>query len=154
MNWLPLLRGLFFMMSLAAGSRLMARAGKVSLTRLIQRMWIGRSGIPMLNMEATKSNSTSPRLVERRNSMVFNMLSYILRPSATADTIVTKLSSERTMSEASLATSVPVIPIDTPILACLRAGASFTPSPVIATISPFFCHAVTILTFCSGAILA
>jgi len=33
-----------------------------------------------------------------------------------------------------LATSVPAIPIATPISAYARAGASFTPSPVMATI--------------------
>ena len=38
--------------------------------------------------------------------------------------------------------------------AVFKAGLSFTPSPVIATISPFFCHAFTILTLCSGLTLA
>jgi len=51
-------------------------------------------------------------------------------------TIVEKLSSARTMSLASLATSVPVIPMATPMSASFRAGASFTPSPVIATMWP------------------
>ena len=37
-----------------------------------------------------------------------------------------------TMSDASFATSVPAMPIATPIAACLSAGASLTPSPVIA----------------------
>ena len=40
------------------------------------------------------------------------------------------------MSAASLATSVPLMPIATPMSACFRAGASLTPSPVMATISP------------------
>ena len=39
----------------------------------------------------------------------------------------------RTIFAASLETSVPVIPIATPQSAAFRAGASFTPSPVIAT---------------------
>src|SRR5205809_4172821 len=55
------------------------------------------------------------------------------RPSSTAATIDAKLSSVRTMSALSLATSVPVIPIATPRLDRFRAGASFTPSPVMAT---------------------
>ena len=75
-------------------------------------------------------------------------------PSSTAATIVEKLSSDKTISEASFATSVPnkghykyififfflipVIPIATPICAYLRAGASLTPSPVIATIYFFY----------------
>ena len=44
-----------------------------------------------------------------------------------------KSSSARTMSAASLLTSVPVIPIATPMSARRSAGASLTPSPVIAT---------------------
>ena len=68
--------------------------------------------------------------------------------------IVAKLSSESTIAAASFATSVPVIPIATPTSAFFKAGASFTPSPVIAAILPFFCHASTILILCSGETLA
>ena len=48
-------------------------------------------------------------------------------------TIELNESSEITISEASFATSVPVIPIATPASAMFNAKASFTPSPVIAT---------------------
>ena len=72
----------------------------------------------------------------------------------TALTIVEKLSSVKIILAASLETSVPVIPIATPISLCFNAGASLTPSPVIATISPRFCQAFTILILCSGATLA
>src|SRR5881397_1179645 len=58
------------------------------------------------------------------------------RPSSTAATMVAKLSSVSTTSAASLETSVPVIPMATPMSAVLSAGASFTPSPVIATVAP------------------
>src|SRR5665647_3797866 len=58
------------------------------------------------------------------------------RPSSTAATIEAKLSSVMTMSETSLVTSVPVMPMATPMSASLTAGASLTPSPVMATISP------------------
>mmetsp|Transcript_24308 Transcript_24308/g.69834 ORF Transcript_24308/g.69834 Transcript_24308/m.69834 type:complete len:295 (+) Transcript_24308:866-1750(+) len=58
------------------------------------------------------------------------------RPSSTAATMVAKLSSARIMSAASLATSVPAMPIATPMDACCSAGASLTPSPVIAGTSP------------------
>src|SRR3989304_3457903 len=51
------------------------------------------------------------------------------RPSSTAATMDAKLSSSRTMSALSFATSVPVMPIATPRSDLLRAGASFTPSP-------------------------
>mmetsp|Transcript_1275 Transcript_1275/g.3096 ORF Transcript_1275/g.3096 Transcript_1275/m.3096 type:complete len:537 (-) Transcript_1275:1041-2651(-) len=58
----------------------------------------------------------------------------MVRPSSTALTMVEKSSSASTMSEASFETAVPV-PIATPMAACCRAGASLTPSPVIAGIS-------------------
>mmetsp|Transcript_75268 Transcript_75268/g.176642 ORF Transcript_75268/g.176642 Transcript_75268/m.176642 type:complete len:219 (-) Transcript_75268:45-701(-) len=74
-------------------------------------------------------------------------------PSSTAATIVEKLSSARTMSADSLATSVPVIPIAMPMSACLRAGASLTPSPVIATISPSCFRIFTISCLCFGSVL-
>ena len=60
-----------------------------------------------------------------------------MRPYATAPTIVAKLSSVRIITAASLETSVPVMPIATPMSAVLSAGASLTPSPVIATTLPF-----------------
>ena len=58
------------------------------------------------------------------------------------------------MSADSLETSVPFMPIATPICASFKAGASFTPSPVIVTISPFCLRAFTILNLCSGLTLA
>jgi hypothetical protein len=61
-----------------------------------------------------------------------------------------KLSSVSTMSAACLATSVPVMPIATPMSAALSAGASFTPSPVIATVAPPLCSAFTMRSLCSG----
>ena len=64
------------------------------------------------------------------------MLAYTFRPFFTAWTMVAKLSSVRTMAAASLATSVPVMPMATPMSACFRAGASLTPSPVMATRAP------------------
>ena len=72
-------------------------------------------------------------------------------PSSTAATIEAKLSSDSTISADSLATSVPVMPMATPMSARFSAGASLTPSPVIATIWPSPCSASTMRTFCSGA---
>ena len=65
-------------------------------------------------------------------------------PCSTASTIEAKLSSVSTMSDASLVTSVPVTPIAIPTSAALMAGASFTPSPVIATTCLSDFHAFTI----------
>ena len=89
-------------------------------------------------------------LPESRNLIAFLMFAYTLRPLVTALTMVAKLSSVRIIAAASLETSVPVIPIATPIFAFFSAGASLTPSPVIETIFPFFCHASTMRILCSG----
>ena len=72
------------------------------------------------------------------------------RPSRTAWPRVAKLSSASTMAAASLAASVPFLPMATPTSARFRAGASFTPSPVMATTSPLACRACTRRSLCSG----
>ena len=82
--------------------------------------------------------------------MNFWMLSKMPRPSSTALTIDAKLSSVRTMSEASFVTSVPVTPMAMPMSAALTAGASLTPSPVIATTSPRDFQARTTRSLCSA----
>ena len=65
--------------------------------------------------------------------------------------MVAKLSSPSTMSAASLAAAVPAWPIATPMSACRSAGASLTPSPVIAVTAPPACSARTSRSLCSGA---
>ena len=82
--------------------------------------------------------------------MYFTRLSYRARPFSTALTMVAKLSSVRIMTAASLETSVPVIPMATPISAFFSAGASFTPSPVMATMRPLRFRMSTRRTLCSG----
>ena len=69
-------------------------------------------------------------------------------------TMVAKLSSSRTMSEASLVTSVPLMPMATPMSAALRAGASLTPSPVMATMWPSLFRLRAMRILCSGLTLA
>ena len=64
--------------------------------------------------------------------------------------MVAKLSSVTTILAALLATSVPVMPMATPTSARASAGASLTPSPVIATTSPRACSAWTMRSFCAG----
>lgn len=75
-------------------------------------------------------------------------------PSSIAERMVEKSSSVRIMSAASFATSVPSLPIETPMSAFFRAGASLTPSPVMATTSPRDCRARMILSLCSGDVRA
>jgi hypothetical protein len=61
------------------------------------------------------------------------------------------LSSVRIIVAASFETSVPVIPMAMPMSALFSAGASFTPSPVIATMCPFRFSDSTSRTLSSGA---
>jgi len=67
----------------------------------------------------------------------FFKLSKINRPSSTPFTIELKLSSNKSISAAFLATSEPD-PIAIPMSAFLIAGESLTPSPVTATMCPAF----------------
>ena len=64
--------------------------------------------------------------------------------------MVAKLSSVRIIFPAFLATCVP-LPMAMPMSAALMAGASLTPSPVMATTSPLLRRVSTISTLCSGA---
>ncbi len=74
----------------------------------------------------------------------------MVRPLLTDCSIVVNLSSIRIKSAESFVTSVPAIPIAIPISAARNAGASLTPSPVIATICPCFCNCLTMRCLCSG----
>ena len=136
-------------MSSSAPSMPSAIAGTESVIRFIHNKCTGLNTVNPI-IVAANIVITSLRLLESRNCMVFLILSYILLPSSTADTIVAKLSSASTMSATFLVTSVPVMPMPIPILADFMLGASLTPSPVIAVIFPSSFHAFTILTLCSG----
>ena len=93
---------------------------------------------PMTSARSTPRSIviTSPRFDDRRYLKNLRMFAKIARPTSTAATMVAKLSSASTMSAAVLDTSVPAIPMAIPMSAVFKAGASLTPSPVIATVSP------------------
>mmetsp|Transcript_12652 Transcript_12652/g.39928 ORF Transcript_12652/g.39928 Transcript_12652/m.39928 type:complete len:222 (+) Transcript_12652:1460-2125(+) len=82
--------------------------------------------------------------------MDFLRLSKMRRPSSTPLTMEAKLSSMRIMSAASLETSLPAMPMATPMSPFLSAGASLTPSPVTATISPRRCAFSTMRSLWAG----
>ena len=99
-------------------------------------MWTGRriSGQP-----SSTGSSGRPAIgtcTASSNAIALRRLSKMRRPSRTARTIEVKSSSSSTSAAASRATSVPRPPMAMPMSAALSAGASFTPSPVMATISP------------------
>jgi hypothetical protein len=75
-------------------------------------------------------------------------------PHNTAFTIELKLSSNNIISEACMATYVPVMPMANPTSAFFKAGPSFVPSPVTATICPFYFNPVTRAYLSSGLDLA
>jgi hypothetical protein len=82
------------------------------------------------------------------------MQSKIFLPHLIAVIIELKLSSKIIIPEASLATSVPAIPIAKPISAFFNAGASLVPSPVTATTYPHYLNPVTSKNLSSGEDLA
>jgi len=86
--------------------------------------------------------------------MNFLTLSYTALPNLRATIVEAKLSSSNTMSEAFLATSVPVIPIEKPTSAFFKAGASLVPSPVTATTALHYYKPVTKSNLSSGEDLA
>ena len=104
-----------------------------AVVMLIQRICTGRIGRAVPSTMAVRMTRPSPMLVGRVQTMNLVRLSKTPRPSSMAASMVAKSSSVRTMSAASLATSVPPKPMATPMSACWRAGASLTPSPVMAT---------------------
>ena len=65
-----------------------------------------------------------------------------------------KLSSVSTRSAASRVTAVPPLPIAIPMWASRSAGASLTPSPVIATTAPRVFQPLTICSFSAGVVRA
>gem|GEM_PF-5521094 len=77
----------------------------------------------------------------------------MIRHSLMASTRSEKLSLRRMSDADSFATSVPVMPIATPMSAFLSAGASLIPSPVTDTTSHCFSRSLTILSLSSGDVL-
>jgi len=132
-------RGGRSMIPRSAGSTPNATAAIPSVTKLIQSIWAGKRMRGPLRTILIKIATTSARLELSKYRTNFWILSYCRRPSSTALIIVAKLSSRRIVSDAPFATSVPRIPIAIPTSAFLRAGASLTPSPVMATMCPISC---------------
>src|SRR5450759_4839162 len=86
----------------------------------------------------------------RMKAIAFLILSKMRRPRRMAATMDEKSSSSSTRAADSRATSVPRPPMAMPMCAAFSAGASLTPSPVMATTSLFAFNAVTMRSFCSG----
>mmetsp|Transcript_33773 Transcript_33773/g.77913 ORF Transcript_33773/g.77913 Transcript_33773/m.77913 type:complete len:286 (-) Transcript_33773:366-1223(-) len=143
------------MMSASFSSQAMEMAGTMSVPRSMHRMSTVERGRGVWMVMKTRKGAISGMLDERVYAMDFLRLSKMRRPSSTPRTMEAKLSSRRIMSAAVLDTSVPAIPMATPMSAFLRAGASFTPSPVTATTSfSSSWNAFTIWSFWAGEVRA
>ena len=143
-------RGGRVMRSGSGGSRSKAIDVDRSMNSSIHRIWSGRrtwrSATKIVDTRMKPRNAT---WVETTKIRPFWTLSTIRRPSARPNIRVANESSPRTRSEASRATAVP-LPIATATSAPWSAGASFTPSPVTATIRWSARAARTRRSFCSG----
>lgn len=104
----------------------------------------------MVTNVAARNVSTDTTSSTSTKRMYLVRLPEILRPCSTANTIVAKLSSDKIIRPAFWAASVPV-PMAIPMSAALMAGASLTPSPVMAMTSPCFLSVPASSTLCSGA---
>mmetsp|Transcript_7838 Transcript_7838/g.16911 ORF Transcript_7838/g.16911 Transcript_7838/m.16911 type:complete len:524 (-) Transcript_7838:1248-2819(-) len=95
--------------------------------------------------------STCGSFEQRVYMMDFRRFSEQSLPCSMPATTLCRSSSSSTMSAASLATSVPRMPMAMPTSASLSAGASLTPSPVIAVMWPPSCwKARTMERLCIG----
>jgi hypothetical protein len=98
------------------------------------------------SVDATRDESEMLELTCRN----FCTASFTARPHLRAVMMEAKLSFIKMIDEASLATSVPEMPMEKPMFEAFRAGASFVPSPVTATISPIALRRVTRILLSSG----
>eukprot|EP01136_Pigoraptor_vietnamica_P010644 Opistho-1_new@48534 len=117
------------------GSVARASDANESMMRLTHSSCTAVSGDSSSTTAPMNATTMAQMLTVSWNCRNLAIESYTLRPHLTAATIELKLSSMRMMSDASLATDVPAMPIAKPTSARLRAGPSFVPSPVTATTS-------------------
>ena len=121
----------------SAGGSVSKTSDTMGWSRSCSRMrCTGRSMSGRSRIGTTSAAMSSGGWKANRYRKARRMLSKMRRPSRTACTIVVKLSSSSTIAAASRATAVPRDPMATPMSASRSAGASLTPSPVIATTSP------------------
>mmetsp|Transcript_120295 Transcript_120295/g.285840 ORF Transcript_120295/g.285840 Transcript_120295/m.285840 type:complete len:212 (+) Transcript_120295:966-1601(+) len=124
------------------------------VTKRFNSCTVGCRGVTMPRAMEIMRLTISPNLRLRFATTYFCTLPKMRRPSSIANTMVEKLSSMSTRSLAFWVTAVPVMPMATPTSAFLKAGASLTPSPVIATIWPSDIKDATIATLSDGQALA
>ena len=116
---------------------------------LISEIWDGSSGYVTIEI-SEKMDSRNEKMFFTRNSVPERCrLLTTRRPSSTTEGIFEKSLSSRTSCAACAAASLPDA-IATEQSASFNASTSLTPSPVIATVLPFFFKAWTNCRFWSG----
>jgi hypothetical protein len=98
----------------------------------------------------TEHNRHKVVVLQHTTQAAFNSERCLITHTRTQQTAAPKRRTMSTMAEAARATSVPVLPIATPISARRSAGASFTPSPVIEHTWPWRCRERTIVILSLG----
>jgi len=126
----------------------------VSIIKFTQSIWTGVKGDYFIITAPKKAIKIATTFTVNWNWRNFLIQSNIFLPYLTAVIILPKLSSNRMIPAAYFATYVPAIPMANPISAFFRAGASFVPSPVIATTFPICFSPVAKITLSSGDDLA
>ena len=130
-----------------------ASAGNMSVSRLTSSSWRVPSGERPPSAVPTTVNATSPALPPTSTATASRTRAHIARPSASASTRRVRSASVSTRSAERRAagdSAPPAPPTPTPTSASRIAAASFTPSPVIASVAPDLRSAATSATFCSG----
>ena len=122
----------------SGGNEARAMAANVSMMRLIHSICVTVRGDVVPKMAPISTMRHAATLMVIWNNIKRCMLRYKERPHITARVMLLNELSRMVMSLASLATEVPS-PIERPIWAWFRAGASLVPSPVTATTSPCSC---------------
>ena len=126
----------------------------MSIIKFTQSIWTGVKGDYFIITAPKKAIKIATTFTVNWNWRNFLIQSNIFLPYLTAVIILPKLSSNRMIPAAYFATYVPAIPMANPISAFFRAGASFVPSPVIATTFPICFSPVAKITLSSGDDLA
>ena len=111
--------------------------------------WRGRNGYGSSVTPTATARSVAQTVLVMNKLATRSMLAVTRRPSATTPGSVANRLSSSTSSATALVAAAPE-PMAMPMSASLRASTSLTPSPVIATVCPRACRAVTIACFCCG----
>ncbi|POO02068.1 hypothetical protein TorRG33x02_018520, partial [Trema orientale] len=119
--------GGFSMSSFVGNSVARAKAPRVSMTKFIHSKGRAVNGTSLSKIAATMLTTRAERFAVSWYWMNFWMLLYTNLPHL--KTVGTEVKLSMTMSEHSLATSVPWIPMNSPTSASFSAGASLVPSP-------------------------